>query len=107
MIAQKVMFDTMLHDHPVLAEAMLEAHGPNTVLFQVECVLRKAGIDEFIFDMMKNDIVRGNFSVMYLDDRIVGNDKARIKAKKELDRIRTACVKMQQEGHSLSQILII
>ena len=101
-----MLFDKLLSERPDLSLIMLEATDPHTVLFRVKQIILDAGIDEFIFKMIRQDIVRGNFSVMYLDDRIVGDDKRRIKAKKELEKVRKTCIRMQKDRCPLSKILM-
>lgn len=101
-----MLFDKLLSERPDLSLIMLETTDPHTVLFRVKQIILDAGIDEFIFKMMRQDIVRGNFSVMYLDDRIVGDDKRRIKAKKELEKVRKTCIRMQKYRYPLSKILM-
>ena len=75
------------------------------VLDRVKDIITEAGIDSFFYNTMENDILKGNFSVIYLDSRMVGEDKKRIKAQKELNKVRATCVKMQQEGKETFDIL--
>lgn len=82
-----------------------EVVGMQNVLETIENIIINAGIDKFIYTVMEDDILKGNFDVIYLDDRIIGEDKKRIKAKKELNRIRCALLKMKHEGKEIFEIL--
>lgn len=88
----------LLVTHPALFAAMLENGAGWNLLNEIRKEIVNAGISEYIFDLMRNDIVKGNFSVIYLDDRIVGDDPARIKAKKWLDKIRKSCFELRNKG---------
>lgn len=72
---------------------------------EVKQVIKNAGIDESIYIMMKDDIIKGNFSVMYLDDRIVGDNKKRIVAQKRMNQIRSGCFAELRSGRTIEDIL--
>lgn len=92
---------------PEIALELFEQQLDNTILKVVRRTILDAGIDAGIYEMMRRDILAGNFDVIYLDDRVVGDDKRRLKAKKELDRIRTACNHRKACGHAITDILIL
>lgn len=63
-----------------------------------------AGIDSFIYESMEKEILRGNFDVIYLDDRLVTNKK-REKAQKALIQIRESLNKRKNQGFDVFEIL--
>lgn len=75
------------------------------VLTEIRSILCEAGIDEFIYEGMENDILKGNFDVIYLDDRLVYGDKKREKVQKRLDSLRIFLNQKKKEGYSVFQIL--
>lgn len=75
-------------------------------LFNIKQTILDAGIDIFIFDSMKKDLINGNFGVLYLDDRIVGEDKKRQKAQKLFNRLRKQLNTLKNNGVSPLQIIL-
>lgn len=92
---------------PEIALELFEQQLEWTVLKEVKRIILNAGIDVGIYEMMKRDIIAGNFDVIYLDDRVVGDDPKRLKAKKELNRIRTACNQRKACGQPIADILVL
>jgi len=102
-------FEALYKENETAFKAMLNSNGAwnfhVNVLTRVKEIIKEAGIDTFFYQTMEDDILKGNFSVMYLDDRMVGEDKKRIKAQKELNKLRATCVKMKNEGKETFEIL--
>lgn len=92
---------------PEIALELFEQQLDWTVLKEVKRIILGAGIDSGIYEMMRRDILKGIFDVIYLDDRVVGDDLKRLNAKKELDRVRTACNRRKACGESITDILIL
>lgn len=54
-----------------------------SLLREVKKQLDYGGFDSRIYTLMEKDILRGNFDVIYVDARIVGEDPKRKKYKKD------------------------
>lgn len=63
------------------------------------------GIDMFFYESIKKDVLKGNFDVLYLDDRMVGEDKKRIKLQKYMNKVRAHCNKRKNAGDSAYRIV--
>ena len=87
------------------AFANVMAMSEDNILLTVQRIIRDANIDDFIYQCMKPELMKGNFNVLYLDSRVVGEDKARIKAQKELARIRRMSNKRKEAGETIIQLL--
>lgn len=98
------IFDKLIDSNPDLALTMLETE-PGSILNKIKTIITDAGINEGIYTMMRKDVLHGNFNVIYLDQRLVGNDAQRKKAAEELDKIRQLCVTQKNQGRSTGQLL--
>lgn len=92
---------------PEVALELFEQQLEWSVLKEVKRTIIEAGIDAGVYEMMRRDILNGNFDVIYLDDRVVGDDPKRLKAKKKLDRVRTACNRRKACGDTITDILVL
>jgi hypothetical protein len=101
-------FKALFEENETAFKALLNSNTFGTDLnvpFLIKQKIKDAGIDNFFYQAMENDILKGNFSVIYLDDRMVGEDKKRLKLKKELNQIREQCAKMKNSGKDTFEIL--
>ena len=95
--------ELLLKQNPNIACVMYESCNFG-LLFSLRRILDNAGLSHY-FDMMKSSVVKGNFDVMYLDSRVIGEDKKREKAAKQLTELRELCNKNKLAGKPLSWIL--
>lgn len=66
---------------------------------------KKANIDTFFYSSIEKELLNGNFSVLYLDNRMVGQDKKRKALQSKLNKFRSQMIKMQLEGKTTMDIL--
>ena len=93
----------MLSEHPDLFVAMLEG-SVGGFLSSLRRILCSVDL-EHLYDLMKNDIAKGNFDVMYIDSRLQTNKKRQMVAK-EMELMRAKCVRSYNAGVPLDHILI-
>ena len=91
--------------NPVVFETMMLGRIEYSLLQQVQKMLNDCGFDLWFYQTMEGPLLRGNFDVLYLDDRVVGNNPKRMKAQKEMARIRKECNRLKAEGIALENIL--
>lgn len=92
-----------------LYEALMLAGGDMSafsLLREVKNQLDYGGFDGHIYTLMEKDILRGNFDVIYVDARIVGEDPKRKKVRKRLEKIRIESNKMKNSGIPLEKIIM-
>ena len=92
-----------------LYEALMLAGGDMSafsLLREVKKQLDYGGFDGHIYTLMEKDILRGNFDVIYVDARIVGDNPKRQKAQKRLEKIRIESNRMKNSGVPLEKIII-
>lgn len=92
-----------------LYEALMLAGGDMStfsLLREVKKQLDYGGFDVHIYTLMEKDILRGNFDVIYVDARIVGEDPKRMKTQKRLEKIRIESNKMKNSGVPLEKIIM-
>lgn len=77
-----------------------------SLLREVKKQLDYGGFDSRIYTLMEKDILRGNFDVIYVDARIVGEDPKRKKVQKRLEKIRIESNKMKKSGIPLEKIIM-
>jgi len=77
-----------------------------TPLNEIQLICEKANLDPFFFETIKKSLINGNFDVLYLDDRMVGDDPKRIKAQKELQKIKSDFYKQRKNGKHTFEILL-
>jgi len=70
-------------------------------------VFRKAEIDSFFFRTIVDSLLNGNYDVLYFDARMVGEDKKRIEAQKQLEKIRAYLYKEKNKGRHPFEILFV
>lgn len=91
--------------NPVVYEAMLLGRIEPSVLTTVRKILEDCGFSPWFYQTMERSVLKGNFDVLYLDARVVGDDPKRLKAQKELARIRKGCNELKAKGVPLDSIL--
>lgn len=92
-----------------LYEALMLAGGDMSafsLLREVKKQLDYGGFDGHIYTLMEKDILRGNFDVIYVDARIVGDNPKRQKAQKRLEKIRIESNRMKNSGVPLEKIIM-
>lgn len=92
----------ILVEHPDLFVAILEGIDMG-VLASLRRILSTVNL-EHLYSLMKNDIIKGNFSVMYIDARLQ-TDKTRQMVAKAIDLMRAKCVRSYNAGVPLDRIL--
>ena len=101
----KPVVGKLCDENPMLFSVLLHSGIEWNLPQEIRNTILNAGIDESIYMFMERGIMKGNFSAIYLDDRVVGDDPRRVKAKKRLDQIRSTCFRLKNEGWSLAAIL--
>lgn len=71
----------------------------------IKDIFRKAEIDSFFFRTIVSSLLNGNYDVLYLDARMVGEDKKRIEAQKQLEKMRAYLYKERNKGRHPFEIL--
>lgn len=101
------MLNALVTENETCFKALLSSSfipHKNNILNEIKNTLSNAGIDNFIYESMVGDIIKGNFAVIYLDSRLI-YDKKREKAAKSLNHIREFLMKGQIEGKQISELL--
>lgn len=78
----------------------------NNFLSELKRQFAECNIDSFFFETIKKDLLKGNFDVLYLDDRMVGEDKKRLKLQKWLVKAKSQMYKMQKQGLTTLEIIL-
>ena len=92
-----------------LYEALMLAGGDMSafsLLREVKKQLDYGGFDVHIYTLMEKDILRGNFDVIYVDARNVGEKPKRMKAQTRHEKIRIETNKMKNSGVPLEKIIM-
>ena len=98
----------LYEEAPEIFKASLEGTESMRVIgiySDIKDVFRKAEIDEFFFNTIINSLLNGNYDVLYLDTRMVGENKKRIDAQKQLEKIRAYLYKEKNKGRHPFEIL--
>ncbi len=77
-----------------------------SLLREIKKQLDYGEFDECIYSLMERDVLRGNFDVIYIDARIVGNNPKRQKAQKQLEKLRIKSNIMKNSGVPLEKIIM-
>lgn len=65
----------------------------------------KLKLTVFFFRTIVDSLLNGNYDVLYFDARMVGEDKKRIEAQKQLEKIRAYLCKEKNKGRHPFEIL--
>lgn len=77
-----------------------------SLLRTVKNILNKAGFSDWLYASMEGELLKGNFDVLYLDSRIVGDDPAKLKAQRQIEKIRLESNMRKMAGIPLEQNLM-
>jgi len=108
MYEKTIRLEKMYNENETAFKCLLDCTFYGTeinVLTTIRNAIVNAGIDEMIYKFMEDDILKGNFSVIYLDDRVIGEDKKRQAVKKQLEKLRGTLSGMRNEGIPIFEIL--
>ena len=101
----KPVINKLCNENPRLFSTLLSGCQGWNLLTEIRNEILNAGISEGVYTLMETSIVKGNFDVIYLDDRVVGADPKRMKAKRRLEQIRSTCFRLKNEGWTSAAIL--
>jgi len=87
-----------------MSDKTLSSFSP--VLSHIRQIMIKAEFNDYFIDIIIRNVAKGNYDAVYLDDRVVADNPKRIKAKKQLEEIRSWLFKCKAKNISSLDILL-